>query len=129
MPVQFGTVHFYRAMADILNNDPVWPEKGKKLSYSMVYEYGPPVEKRFFVVFDEGRVTKVQEATDSDAEAADFVVSGSPDAWRGIFEKTINPTVAITKGHMKVKGKMMVLLKNMEAFNFVIDAMTKVDFK
>ena len=129
MPVKFGTVEFYEAMADMLNNDPEWAEIGKKLSYSMVYVFGAPVDKEFSVVFDEGRVTEVREAGHGDADKADFVVSGAPDVWRGVFEKAINPTAALTTGKLKVKGKMTTLLKNMSAFSYVVDSMTKVEFE
>jgi putative sterol carrier protein len=128
MPVKFGTVDFYQAMADQLNNDPAWPEIGKDLCYSMVYVFTEPVDKRFYAVFDAGKVTGVREATEADADAVDFVITGPPDVWRGIFEKTINPTAALTTGKMKVKGKMTTLLKNMKAFSYVIEAMTRVDF-
>ena len=129
MPVKFGTVEFYEAMADMLNNDAQWADVGKKLSYSMVYVFGAPLEKEFYVVFDKGRVTEVREAGDGDAERSDFVVSGAPDAWRGVFEKKINPTAALTTGKLKVKGKMTTLLKNISAFSYVVDSMTKVEFE
>jgi putative sterol carrier protein len=129
MPVKFGTVDFYQAMADQLNNDPAWSDIGKELSYSMVYVFTEPVDKRFYAVFDQGKVTGVREATEGDVDAVDFVITGPPDVWRGIFEKTINPTAALTTGKMKVKGKMTTLLKNMKAFQYVIEAMTKVEFE
>ena len=129
MPVKFGTVDFYQAMADQLNGDPAWGDIGKDLSYTMVYVFTEPVDKRFYAAFDEGKVTGVREATDADAEVVDFVITGPPDVWRGIFEKKINPTAALTTGKMKVKGKMTTLLKNMKAFSYVIEAMTKVDFE
>lgn len=129
MPVKFGTVDFYQAMADQLNNDPAWKDIGKDLSYKMVYVFTEPVDKRFYAVFEEGRVSGVREATEADTEQVDFVITGPPDVWRGIFEKTINPTAALTTGKMKVKGKMTTLLKNMKAFSYVIEAMTKVDFE
>jgi len=130
MPVKFGTVDFYQAMADQLNSDPDWPEIGKDLSYKMVYVFtGPEGDKRFYAVFDAGKVTGVREATEADAENVDFVITGPSDVWRGIFEKKINPTAALTTGKMKVKGKMTTLLKNMKAFSYVIEAMTKVDFE
>src|SRR5581483_11351026 len=100
MTVKFGTVDFYQAMADQLNNDPAWADIGKDLSYSMVYVFTEPVDKRFFATFDQGKVTGVREPTD-----------------------------AVTTGKMKVKGKMTTLLKNMKAFSYVIEAMTKVDFE
>lgn len=129
MPVTFGTVDFYQAMADQLNSDPAWDDIGKDLSYSMVYVYTEPVNKRFYAVFDQGKVTGVREATEADAETVDFVITGAPGVWRGVFEKTINPTAALTTGKMKVKGKMTTLLKNMKAFSYVIEAMTRVDFE
>lgn len=124
---EFGTIEVYEEMAKLLNSDPEWTEKGKAISYSMIYAYGPPVDKYFFVLFDEGRVTDVREVPTPDAEPADFVLTGPPDVWRGILEKTLNPTAALTRGQLKVKGKMTTLLKHMSAFSYVIDAMTRIE--
>lgn len=129
MAVQLGTVEFYEAMAAELNNDPVWAEKGKDLSYRMAYVFGPPIDKQFYMAFDGGQVTEVREANKADCDGADFVITGPPEVWRGIFAKEMNPMIAITRGQMKIKGKMMTLLKNMDAFNYVIEAMTRVDFE
>lgn len=128
MTVKFGTVGFYEAMADQLNRDPEWTTLGKAISYSMIFDYGPPVDKRFFALFDEGRVIEVREAAPDESDV-DFAISGPADLWRGIFDQTVNPTAALMKGQMKVKGKMTALLKNMNAFNYVIDSMTKIDFE
>ena len=70
--VEFGTVAVYEAMADLLNNDPAWAEKGKSINYSMVFDYGSPVGKSFFVRFADGKVFDVKELPGSDAEPADF---------------------------------------------------------
>lgn len=129
MTVKLGTVEFYQAMATELNNDPEWKEKGKNLTYDMVYNFEAPIEGSFFCRFSSGQVTEVRDATAADSEAADFVISGSSDVWRGIFTKQINPTVALTRGQLRVRGKMAVLLKNMSAFSYVIVAMTRVDFE
>jgi putative sterol carrier protein len=125
--VEFGTVKVYEAMADLLNDDPEWAEKGKAISYTMIYDYSAPVSTAFFVRFEEGRIVDVRELPAADAEPADFVISGAPEVWRGVLDKSLNPTVALTRGQLKVKGKMTILLKNMSAFSYVIDAMTKVE--
>jgi hypothetical protein len=124
---KFGTIEVYEEMAELLNNDPVWAEKGKDISYSMIYVYGPPVDRSFYVRFEEGRVTEQREVDSPDAEQADFVLSGAADVWRGVLDKTLNPTAALTRGQLKVKGKMTTLLKHMTAFSYVIDAMTKIE--
>ena len=127
--VKFGTVQVYEEMAKLLNSDPEWLEKGKWISYSMVYDYREPVGKTFFVRFDEGRVVEVKEIGSVEEEPADFVIGGAPDVWRGVLGRSINPTAALTRGQLKLKGKMSVLLKNMEAFGYIIDSMTKVKFE
>ncbi|HYH51083.1 MAG TPA: SCP2 sterol-binding domain-containing protein [Acidimicrobiia bacterium] len=127
--VEFGTVAVYEAMADLLNNDPAWADKGKAINYSMIFDYGPPVEKAFFVRFADGKVFDVKELTAADTEKADFVLSAAPDVWRGIFDQTINPTNALVKGQIKVKGKIGALLRHMTAFSYIIDAMTKIELR
>jgi hypothetical protein len=127
LAVEFGTVTVYEEMANLLNHDPAWSEKGKAISYTMIYDYGPPVSKAFYVRFAEGRVSEVRELAAVDDEAADFVISGAPDVWRGVLTKSINPTAALTRGQLKVKGKMTTLLKHMNAFSYIIDSMTKIE--
>jgi hypothetical protein len=48
--------------------DPVWQDKGKHLTYSMVYAYGPPVDKEFLVRFESGKITDVREALPGEAD-------------------------------------------------------------
>lgn len=124
---KFGTIEVYEEMARLLNEDPEWAEKGKAITYTMIYAYGPPAGGTFFVRFEEGRVTEVREIDSPDSEPADFVLTGPSEVWRGIFDKTLNPTTALTRGQLKVKGKMTTLLKHMGAFSYVIDAMTKIE--
>jgi len=125
----FGTIEVYEEMAKLLNADPEWADKGKAISYTMVYVYGPPVDKNFLVRFEAGQVTEVREVASADEEPADFVLTGAPEVWRGVLDKTLNPTAALTRGQLKVKGKMTTLLKHMSAFSYVIDAMTRIELK
>jgi putative sterol carrier protein len=127
MSVEFGTLQVYEEMAKLLNGDPVWLQKGKAITYTMVFAYNEPVSKAFFVRFDCGSVTEVRELPSPDAEPADFVISGDPDIWRGVFAKQISPAAAMTKGQLKVKGRLTTLLKHMSAFSYVIDAMTSIE--
>jgi hypothetical protein len=124
---KFGTAEVYEEMGKLLNNDDEWLNKrGTKISYSMVYDYGEPIDKAFLTRFDAGRVTEVRELESRGDIDADFVISGSTDTWRGVLTKTVDPTVALTRGQLKVKGKMATLLKNMNAFKYVIEKMSQI---
>lgn len=123
----FGTVEVYEQMAELLNADPVWVDKGKKMDYSMIYEYGPPVDRCFFIRFDKGRVTDVREIASKDAEPADFVVSGATENWRALLEKRVSPMSAMTRGLLKIDGKATTVMKNIDAFTYVIEVMRNIE--
>lgn len=129
MTVKLGTVEFYQAMADALNSDPVWADKGKAIDFDMAYKYEAPVEGQFFVSFDKGRVVEVRNASQADLDAADFCITGSSDVWRGCFDGSINPTVAMTRGKLRVRGKMAQMLKHMPAFTYIQQTMAQVEFE
>lgn len=129
MAVKLGTLEFYEAMGEALNNDPVWADKGKKIDFDMAYKYEAPVEGQFFVSFEQGKVVAVRTASQEDLDSADFCISGSSDVWRGCFDGSINPTVAMTRGKLRVRGKMAQMLKNMPAFMYIQDTMGKIEFE
>ena len=124
---EFGTLAFYQAMADALNTDPTWVEKGKPLSCSMVYAYGAPVNRNFFLVFEEGRVTEVAEIATPDERPAEFIITGSGDSWKAVLRKEVKPATAMATGKLKVKGRQTFLLKNMGAFSYILEVMTQLD--
>jgi putative sterol carrier protein len=127
-PVQFATVAFYEAMAEALNNDPVWAEKSADLKMSMIYSYGPPQMGDFWMVFDSGKVHDVRAAEPADLEAADYVISGPSDVWREVFEGKKSPAAAMARGSIKIKGDAKALVKRLGTFKYVLDAMGKIPF-
>jgi len=124
---KFGTLEFYQAMADALNADPEWADKGKPLSCAMVYAYGPPVNRSFYLNFDEGRITEVAEVATPEERPAEFVITGTGDSWKAVLQKEVKPATAMATGKLKVKGKQTFLLKNMSAFSHILDVMTQLD--
>lgn len=127
--IEFGTVAVYQAMAERLNNDPEWLELGQKITYSMTYVYGPPIEKNFFVRFEAGKVTDVRELPSPDAEPADFVITGPAEVWRGVVRGELSPTTVMAKGQLKVQGKTTTLLRHMNAFSRIINVLKELDIQ
>jgi putative sterol carrier protein len=123
----FGTIEVYDALAERLNDDEEWAVLGKPITNTMVHVYREPIDKSFFVRFEEGRITDVRELSSPDAEEVDFVLTADPDVWRSIIEKKTKPTVAMTTGKVKIKGNMGALMKHMKPFSHVMDVMTEID--
>jgi putative sterol carrier protein len=126
--VEFGTVGFYEAMADQLNSDPVWAEKGASLEYDLVFRYGAPLNRDFWMSLKGGKVLNVHQATPEEAETAPFVISAEPEVWRSIFAGEVNPTIAMARGKVKVQGSTSELMRNMAAFKHIIDTMAQIEF-
>ena len=128
MAIELGTLGFYEAMAEALRDDPVWAEKGKGLTYTMVYGYGAPIDRAFLLKFENGRITTVRDAEGDELDTCDAYVSAAPDVWRAVFEGRTSPTVALATGKVKLRGNKVQLMKNMAAFTYVIDTMKKLEF-
>lgn len=126
-PPQFGSVNFYKAVADDLNSDSVWLEMATPITYTMVFVYEEPVNKMFLIRFDQGRIEETYELESLDGVSADFVINGKPESWAGVIRKEINPNVAMATGKLKINGKQTVLLRHMKKFAYMIDKMTQVE--
>jgi hypothetical protein len=124
---QLGSLEFYEEMARVVNSDPVWEEKGKAITCTMVHAYGPPVDRTFFTRFEAGRVTEVAEVSADEERSADFIISGPAENWNALLQKQIKPTTAMTTGKLKVEGRQIYLLRNMAAFSYMLDLMTTLE--
>ena len=123
----FGTVSLYTALAENLNADPVWRELAKPITYTMIYAYLPPIDKRFYLRFDEGEIVEVRDLKPDEDFAVDFVISAKPDVWAALIKLEMNPTSAMATGKVKVKGKQTVLLRHMKRFSYLIDRLCHMD--
>jgi hypothetical protein len=123
----FGTLSLYQAMAEALNDDPAWVDKGANITASMIYSFLPPIGRLFFLNFDHGKITEVAELASEEERPSDYLISGSPEAWKAVFQKELKPATAIATGKLKVRGKQTYLLKNMGAFSYILEVMTNLD--
>ena len=123
----FGTVSLYEALAENLNADPVWRELATPITYTMIYAYLPPVDKRFYLRFDQGEIVEVRDLPAGEDLEVDFVISAKPDVWAALIKLEMNPTAAMATGKVKVKGKQTVLLRHMKRFSYLIDRLCHMD--
>lgn len=125
--MQFGTIQMCEAMADMLNADPTWADKGRDLSSTMTFIFQAPIDSAFFVRFDAGKITDIRELSPGVSEPSDFVISGAPEVWRAVLGGRMSPIFALTRGQLRVKGKKSSLLKRMPAFRYILDSMASMD--
>jgi hypothetical protein len=123
----FGTLGYFEALADEMNNDPKWLEIATPMTYDMVYHYEKPMDKIFFMRFEAGKIVEYTELSSIDERSADFTFSGKPEHWAAVIKKELSPTTAMATGKLKVKGPQVVLLRHMKKFVYLNDKMASME--
>lgn len=120
----FGTRELYDRLADALNDDPAWLKKSRDLDYTMTHVYTAPIDKVFSFRFDKGRFVDVTEADTGSEITSDFVLTATPEVWEKVLvSQQIGAQIALVTGKIKVRGKLGALLKNMSAFNYLLEVL------
>jgi L-fuculose-phosphate aldolase len=91
------------AIVDLVNQDENFLAKAKELNLTaqVAVKLDEAEGKVYKFVFQEGRIAKVEYNDD-----APFVISGSQEPWKLIFEGKLDPFVATTQGKLKLKGDL-----------------------
>lgn len=124
----FGTKSLYDALAAGLDADLGWSDKGRALTMTMAHVYTEPVNKAFFMEFEQGRIVKVDELDDASERAAEYVLTAPPDIWhRVLVAQTLKPNIALVTRKIGVDGKMGWIVQNIAAFNYLLGVLTALD--
>jgi len=124
---QFGTLEYFGALAEKMNNDPEWLKIATPMTYTMVYHYEEPLDKMFVMDFQEGKIVSFKELDSISDVDADFVFTGKPETWKAVIMKELSPTVAMATQKLKVDGPQTVLLRHMKKFAYLNDVMANMD--
>ena len=81
--------------------------------------------KTFCFTFDDGKITDISNS-ESDAE---FVIAGSGEHWRKIFNRELDPFVATTQKKLKLKGDFGKISRWYAPFNKLFEVWRKVGVK
>ena len=123
----FGTPDFFANLKVLLDRDEVWQAKASALTCTMVYVYGPPMNRAMFARFEDGSLAEFNAVDPAAFPAAEITISANGDVWKQIVDQQLKPTLAMATGKVKVKGKQTFLLKNMAAFGRLMDLQTTMD--
>jgi L-fuculose-phosphate aldolase len=95
------------SLVELANNDQQAQELGKKydLTCTLAVKNQQTNEAMRFC-YDHGKITKTD-----DSEDAEFVIIGSPDILRKVFNGELDPFVATTQGKVKTKGDFTKMSK------------------
>jgi putative sterol carrier protein len=88
-------------------DDPMVQEKMTGFTKSIQFVF-PDLTKTYLMSIQNGKNATLEEKA---LEKPDIMITWSSEVFKGIQDKTVNPTTAFMSGKLKVKGSMDDLMK------------------
>jgi putative sterol carrier protein len=117
---------------DEINKSPVYKQAGKgwKWTVGLLVEAEP--DKKFpesrGIVMDlfEGEARDVRIGGAADAQACDFVISGTYSRWKEVAQKELDATRGMLQGKLKLKGDLPTVVRYTKASQELTECTTRV---
>ena len=121
-----------QAFKDEINKSPVYRDaaKGWKWTVGLVVE--AEADKNFpdgkGVVMDlfEGQARDIHVGTPADAQACDFVITGTYSRWKQVATKELDATRGMLQGKLKLKGDLPTVVRYTKASQEMTECTTRV---
>jgi putative sterol carrier protein len=132
MAVEAFSPEWAQAFKDEINRSPVYRDAGKgwKWTVGLVVEAEP--DKRFpearGVVMDlsDGEARDIRVGTAADAQACDFVITGTYSRWKQVAMKELDATRGMLQGKLKLKGDLPTVVRYTKASQEMTECTTRV---
>jgi putative sterol carrier protein len=117
---------------DEINKSPVYKQAGKgwKWTVGLVVEAEPdknfPESKGIVMDLNEGDARDVKVGSAADAQACDFVISGSYSRWKQVATKELDATRGMLQGKLKLKGDLPTVVRYTKASQELTECTTRV---
>ena len=121
-----------QAFKDEINKSPVYRQAGKgwKWTVGLVVEAEPdkkfPDSKGIVMDLFEGEARDVRVGSAADAQACDFVISGSYSRWKQVAQKELDATRGMLQGKLKLKGDLPTVVRYTKASQELTECTTRV---
>lgn len=132
MTVAAFSPEWAQAFKDEVNKSPVYKQAGKgwKWTVGLVVEGEPdknfPEAKGIVMDLYEGDARDVRVGSAEDAQACDFVISGSYSRWKQVATKELDATRGMLQGKLKLKGDLPTVVRYTKASQELTECTTRV---
>lgn len=124
---RFGTLEWWKDFENVWNSDETILSALKGFSFTAVYKMSdaPPDMKPIFQKTEDGKVVETRYVEPSDE--TEYVFEAKRDVWKGLLMGQINPTMAMLKKDLAVKGSWGKLMKRMKGFSRLLELLKVVE--
>ena len=129
--MQFGSPEWIQALHDELNNSQAYADAAKNWEGDFYFVVDPegPVTEPIYLYMDlwHGKSREAYAVPDKSAKNPAFVMSGPYSKWKRVVMAQLDPIQALMTGQLKLKGNMVMVMKNVKAAQEIVRACTRLD--
>jgi putative sterol carrier protein len=131
MALKFGFEAWVKALQEQLNTSPAYADAAKNWEGDFYFIVDPEgvVKEPMYLYMDlwHGNCREAFVVADKNAKTPAFVMSGGYSKWKKVVQAQLDPIQALMTGQLKLKGNMVMVMKNVKAAQEIVRACTRLE--
>jgi putative sterol carrier protein len=131
--VVFPSANWVEELKRELNSSPAYADAAKAWEGDFYFviepEKGVPFENPVYLYVDlwHGECREATAVAEKGAKSPAFVMSGPYSKWKRVVTAKLDPLQGLMTGQLKLKGNMIMVMKNVKAAQEMVRACTRID--
>ena len=129
--VMFGSDEWVQALHNELNTSKAYEDAAKNWEGDFYFVVNPEgaVKDTMYLYMDlwHGKSREACVVKDENSKKPAFVMSGAYGKWKKVVSAQLDPIQALMTGQLKLKGNMVMVMKNVKAAQEIVRACTRIE--
>jgi putative sterol carrier protein len=129
--IQFGSNEWLQALHNELNASDAYAQAAKNWEGDFYFVVEPEGELKepVYLYMDlwHGKCRAASVVKNKNEKNPAFVMSGPYSKWKKVVSAQLDPIQAMMTGQLKLKGNMVMVMKNVQAAQEIIKALTRIE--
>ena len=129
----FPSEEWIAQLKDQLNSSPSYAEAAKNWEGDFYFTIDPdktgPITETKYLYMDlwHGQCREAFLTADKSVKNPAFIMSGPYSNWKRVVTAKLDPLQCLMTGQLKLKGNMVMIMKNVKAAQEIVRACTRID--
>ncbi|MFQ6000902.1 MAG: SCP2 sterol-binding domain-containing protein [Anaerolineae bacterium] len=128
--IKFATDEWIKALMEVINKSEAYAQAARSWEgdFYFIVDAGDGIEEPVYLYMDlwHGKCREAFATTDPSVKAPVFRMSGPLSKWRKVIEKKLDPIQGLLTRQFKLKGDMVMIMKNVKAAQELVNCTTLV---
>jgi putative sterol carrier protein len=131
--IPFPSDEWVQALERELNSSEAYADAAKNWEGDFYFVIQPdkdnPTQETTYLYMDlwHGKCREAYQVTDKDAKKPAFIMSGPYSKWKRVVTAQLDPIQGLMTQQLKLKGNMVMVMKNVKAAQEMVKACTRID--